>query len=323
MQPPNNGNNTTCGSAGNACVDCSLFATTCNNFTCGAGGGGGGTGGGGFGGGGGGVVCDGCRLPNGSCVPSQTSANNTSNCGLGGVACMACAVGELCMNGTCVTAPALKRVGDSCFNDPECQASLGAAAICKRFTTSGNGAYSNGYCTLPCSASSCPTGSTCVGLDPAYGEGDTICWDNCSGSDPCRTGYACYGLSMGSACWISPLPPLDAGPPADKVGIACTSTSQCINPPTSGGTCLTTEYGFTWTGGYCSRTSCLSNEACSADGGAMCLGFTAMDYACMRRCLDSRDGGQSNCRPGYRCNQYFTGLPDGGSTPSIDGFCAP
>jgi hypothetical protein len=141
----------------------------------------------------------------------------------------------------------------------------------------------------------------CVGLDPAYGEGDSLCWDNCSATDPCRSpGYSCYRLGSGSACWLNPLPPLDAGPPADKVGDACLTASDCINPPTTGGTCLTTEFGRTWSGGYCSRSPCLTNQACSADGGALCLGFTQTDQV-----------------------QYVTNLPDGGQVPSIDGFCMP
>jgi hypothetical protein len=47
------GGNSACGTAGNACVDCSAMAMTCQNFVCAAGGTGGGTGGGSTGGGGG------------------------------------------------------------------------------------------------------------------------------------------------------------------------------------------------------------------------------------------------------------------------------
>lgn len=220
--------------------------------------------------------------------------------------------------------PTTKRVGDSCTNNAECIAGLGSAAICKQATTTGNGVYTGGYCTLICPASTCPSGSSCVGLDSAYGEGDSICWDNCDATDRCRTpGYGCYNLSAGNACWISPLPPLDAGPPADKVGNPCVSAANCINPPTTGGACLTTEFSVTWPGGYCSRTNCLTNESCSADGGALCVGFSAMDNVCVKRCADARDAGQSNCRSGYTCTQYITRLADGGQQPSFDGFCMP
>lgn len=330
VKKPNNNNNTTCGSAGNACLDCTATTGTCNMGQCsgtGAGGGGGGTTGGGGGTtGGGGGGCDGCRLPNGSCVPSQTSSSNTSNCGIGGVTCQTCATGELCNTGVCGMPPAMARVGSPCANDGECQSGLGAMARCKQTTTSGNGTYTGGYCTLPCgtSANQCPSGSTCVGLLPQYGEADTFCWDNCTATDRCRTpGYACYNLSSGAACWIDPIPPLDAGTPADKVGQACTSAMDCDNPPESGATCLSREFNFNWAGGYCSKADCLSNAECSSDGGAICLGFTQNDRACVQKCADSSDGGQSTCRNGYICNQYFTGLADGGQAPSADGFCAP
>ncbi len=156
-----------------------------------------------------------------------------------------------------------------------------------------------------------------------FGEGDTFCWDLCGTNDTCRTpGYACYQLQSGSACWLSPLPPIDAGVPADKVGNACTSTNDCINPPDTGGTCLTSEFMSTWPGGYCSKVNCLSNAECAADGGALCLGLDSRQNVCTRKCTDWA-AGQSNCRTGYTCTQYFTGLPDGGTRGSTDGFCFP
>ena len=292
----------------------------------GAGGGAFGGGGGAFGGGiggGGGSACSGCLLPSGACVP--LSMTSVINCGSGGMSCRFCNSGELCVGGSCIPPAVNKVVGSSCLNSAECQLSLGAGSICKQSTSSGNGTYTGGYCTLPCgTGNQCPGGSTCVGLLPLYGESDIFCWDNCSATDRCRTpGYACYGLSTGNACWLDPIPPLDAGPPADKIGTACTSDSACINPPTTGGACLTRALGSNWPGGYCTRTSCVTNDECSADGGALCLGFTANDVVCVRKCADSTDGGQSNCRNGYLCQAYFSNQPDGGQQPSSDGFCAP
>ena len=315
VKKPNNNNNTTCGSAGNTCTDCSAASSTCNPTTsqCGTAGGVGG-GGGSTGGGDGGAGCDGCSLPSGTCVP--LSRTTVVNCGKNAAACAACASGQLCTAGACETPISAKKVGDACSTDVECQGTgptaLGSLAICKLMTTSGNGAYAGGYCTLRCgtAANQCPSGSSCVGLLPAYGEADTICWDNCSTTDRCRTpGYGCYGLSSGNACWISPVPPLDAGTPADKVGNACTSTANCINPPETGGACLTREFNYNWAGGYCTKESCISNAECSADGGAICLDITATDDVCVQKCADSSDGGQSTCRNGYMCEQYVTGLP--------------
>lgn len=332
VKKPNNNNNTTCGSAGNACTDCAMQSSTCNpaTSTCG-------TTGGGTGGGSGtdsGVVCDGCTLPSGACVP--LSRTSVINCGKNEARCAACAAGELCTAGVCEVPVGSKKVGEACSTDLECQGAgagaLGSMAICKKMTTSGNGAYAGGYCTRRCgtAATACPGGSTCVGLLPAYGEADTICWDNCSngaGGDACRTpGYGCYGVGSSMACWISPAPTPDAGAPADKVGNACTGEAQCINPPETGGVCLSREFNYNWAslGGSCSKEGCLSNSECSADGGAMCIGFTATDPdLCVQKCANSRDAGQSTCRNGFTCSPYVTGLPDGGRMTSTDGFCLP
>lgn len=330
VKDPNNKLNTTCGSVGNACVDCSASSAICNTttLTCGTGtGAGGGGGGGGATGGGGGTMCDGCTLPmTGTCI--ALSRTSVINCGRDNARCVACASGELCTNGVCEVPMQNKTVGSSCSTDAECQAGLGANGICKLMTTSGNGAYTGGYCTVRCTApSQCPSGSSCVGLNPAYGEADTFCWDNCSTADRCRTpGYDCYSLGTFSACWLDPIPPLDAGTPADKIGNACTGTADCINPPETGGVCLTREFNYNWTGagGYCSKEGCISNEECSTDAGALCIGFTENDpNLCVQKCADSSDGGQSTCRNGYVCEQYVTGLPDGGRQPSVDGFCVP
>ncbi len=318
VRAPNNANNTTCGSAGNGCLDCAASAATCNpnTFSCSSTNTGGGTGGGG-----GVVTCDGCVLPSGTCVP--LSRTSVINCGALGDRCVACASGQLCTNGMCTTPAALKRVGSACANDGECIGGLGSSAICKLTTTSGNASYTGGYCTLRCPASACPTGSNCVAAQNPYGEGEALCWDSCGTSDPCRSpGYACYSLGTGSACWLSPLPTVDAGVPADKVGNACTSTNDCINPPTSRGACLSSEFMMTWPGGYCSRLDCLTNAECAVDGGAICIGFDANQTACVRKCADS-SAGQSNCRSGYTCTPYITRLPDGGMQSSTDGFCSP
>ncbi|MDP1826888.1 MAG: hypothetical protein Q8L48_26685 [Archangium sp.] len=321
IKKPNNNNNTTCGSAGNACTDCAAASSTCNptTSTCGTGTGAGGGGGGGATGGGGGT-CDGCQLPmSGACVP--LSRTSVINCGKDNVRCVACASGELCTDGACVVPPVNKSVGSACLNDGECQAALGATAICRQTTAAGNGTYQGGYCTFACSNATCPSGSTCVRVPTQFGE-DPICWDNCSTADRCRTGgYACYNLSGGSqACWISPIPPQDAGTPADKVGNACAADGECQNPPEIGGACLTREFNYNWSGGYCTKLDCLESSECGTDGGQLCLELTAAgDSACVVKCANPGDGGQSTCRNGYICDSLF--FSDGGLSPN--GFCSP
>lgn len=329
VKKPNNGNNSSCGSAGNTCIDCMAANSTCNptTNTCATTGTGGGTGGGS--GGGGGSTCDGCRIPSGTCVPLSTTS--TTNCGKDGLRCQACPSGQLCTAGECVIPPAVVTVGSPCTASSECQATLGAAATCRLTVPNGSGAYPGGYCTIECANAACPSGSTCVRGVEQYGE-TQVCWPNCTQPSTvpggCRAGYACYGVGATSgACWIYPAPARDAGPPADKVGIACTSDTQCQNPPENGGACLTREYGYNWeaNGGYCTRTNCGEDSDCASDGGALCLGITQEESACLQHCADSTvDGGQSNCRDGYICEPYFVNPGDGGaSVRSSKGYCVP
>ncbi len=307
---PQNAAATSCGKTGGLCVDCSASLLACDpaTFTCSGASDAG--------------ACDGCVLPNGQCSPLQLSRSSVTNCGMGGVSCASCTTGQLCTNGVCGSTD-LKKVGDPCNSDTDCRM-LGSTAICKKMTSSGNGTYLDGYCTLACTDTDCPAGSSCISLNPRYGEGDSICWDSCSVSDKCRvSGYGCYQLGDIDACWLDPLPPVDAGVPADKVGNPCTSDSACQNPPDNGGTCLQSEFGEEWPQGYCTKIDCIENEECSTDGGAMCLDFRGEANACVQRCADASDGGRSTCREGYVCTEYQIEFSDGGVGTAETGFCAP
>lgn len=306
---------TRCGSNGSACIACS--GATCSNGACT-------------------TTQQGCGpgtsnpCTNGCCSGTGTSATcvaGTSDfaCGKGGAQCEYCIFGEVCQNQACI-APV--EVGDPCSTDSDC-ADLGGSYRCKKTTTSGNASYSGGYCTILCSTNSdCTANSTCVSLPGGFGEGDSMCFRSCAGSTDCRSpGYECYDLgnSVGG-CWINPLPSYDAGPPADKIGIACTSDSQCINPPDDGYCIPATDTGGNptgWPGGYCSAT-CFTEEHCGTDG--ICITFTdenGDDFnACQARCA-AANAGQSTCRSGYICEGYLLALPDGGSQPSTEGICMP
>lgn len=74
--------------------------------------------------------------------------------------------------------------------------------------------YTGGYCTTPCTpgAPGCPSGSSCVDLS-LFGE-PALCLKNCAAAPTsCGTGYACYSIMPTQVCWLSPLPPPDAGAP--------------------------------------------------------------------------------------------------------------
>lgn len=274
------------------------------------------------GGTGGGRHCDGCVLPNLTCSPPQISSNSVVNCGVGGVLCVACHPGEQCLSGVCTQLATPKSIGSSCSTDAECQTDLGATAICKRWTSSGNGTYSGGYCTRPCGTGPtvCPSGASCVSLDARYGEADTICWDQCGPTDFCRMGYACYQLATENACWISPLPAVDAGPVSTRTGESCSVDQDCRVPPGSNATCMQStlpDGGPSGNaGGYCSRLDCSSHSDCSSDGGAACF-YVGEDLTmCIRMCSQPHT---LTCRSGYACDGFL--LADGGA--SLMGGCFP
>lgn len=256
-------------------------------------------------------------LPDASCVPLNRTS--VAHCGEGGVACAPCFPGDLCTFGQCDTNGSPLKVGEACASDAHCQRLMGPNAICKLATTSGDGGYAGGYCTYRCEAFTCPFGSICVRSLSESGEADSLCLDSCRTDDRCRTGYGCEPFDAGDACWIGPV----GAAPADKVGEPCTDDTSCSSPPSTGGVCLTDAYRPGWPGGYCTKVDCLSDLECSTDGGALCLSSTQVRQSCVRRCADSRDGGQSTCRSGYHCSDYSVGLPDGGTQRSLDGFCAP
>ncbi len=317
MLVPDNRSSSTCGLKGATCVDCASAGQLCelSTLTCVAAS----DAGQGF--------C-GCSLPSGACAAGTTEAN----CGADAGVCMTCDAGLTCSaGGACIAVVSTKQVGASCASSAECRANLGASAECKLQTSSGSGTYVGGYCTLPCSsgAAKCPAGSTCASLEAQYGEPEALCWDNCllNGGDPCRApGYRCYGFLDGGAhaCWISPLPPVDAGSSTDTVGLPCDAGSDCQSALDGGGVCLSLGVDRHWVGGYCSTAACSLDTECATDGGALCATLGTDGPRCLRRCEVKADGGtadagQGSCRPGYLCQPAL--LPDGG--PSSGGVCAP
>jgi hypothetical protein len=314
IQIPANRSSSTCGLKERVCVDCAASGQLCelSGLTCvpksDAG-----------------MTSCGCTLDNGACAAGTTSAN----CGSDGGQCQACDLRQTCSEGQCV-AGSKKEIGAPCSADLDCLAWLGPAAICKTKTSAGSAVYVDGYCTIPCGQGrlECPGGSTCVSIDVRYGEGESLCWDNCllNGGDPCRSpGYKCYPVADGGAhgCWISPMPTPDAGPPADKVGLPCSGDAECSSPPDRGGVCLGVERDRHWMGGFCSTASCLLDVECSVDGGALCASVPGDQLRCLSRCAVAFDGGVadggSGCRQGYLC-QGARGL-DGGAVEG--GVCAP
>lgn len=307
-----------CGRGGDTCVDCSALALSCIDGAC-TGGTGGGTGGGC-----GPSTCQGCCAGTSATALCIDPPSNT-NCGAQGALCQSCPLGQVCSAGACVSAGDAGVLGLACAGDPDC-AALGPAGRCRKTTATGLDVYEGGYCTRDCSTTpECGPGGLCVFHEANSGESGSFCWRRCQTAADCRSpGYDCYALPSGArGCWLSPLPSLDAGPPADRVGSPCGEDSECQGPP-SDGFCITptnADGGASpFVQGYCSAT-CDDSAHCAVDGGAGCYLFgTAPDQfaACLRHC-QGPESGQADCRQGYVCRGVRRA--DGGLEP--DGVCLP
>ncbi|MEW5738229.1 MAG: hypothetical protein AB1938_04850 [Myxococcota bacterium] len=159
------------------------------------GGPGGGSGGGGFvggGPGGGGGSCPGCWDAAGQCQPG----NSPARCGVGGLACTICAVGETCSFGKCVPgACGPGTCSGCCLPSNTCVPPQNQSVVnCGNF---GSACVScpvgllcvNGVCTSQCDAMTCPSGCCSNGqclmpTSSACGTGGQQC-------RPCPPGTQC------------------------------------------------------------------------------------------------------------------------------------
>ncbi len=238
---------------------------------------------------------------------------------------MSCPSGQSCSNGMCQPTGGTANYGAPCTSNAQCSG-IGAGAICKQVTATGNATYSGGYCTKVCAGpGECGTTAECIG-GGAFGE-DNICAAFCGvGSYVCRSGYACYPIPAGDICWLDPLPTPPSAPP-NLIGNACTSDAACqANGTFTPGICYPATSPSTgaptgFTGGYCSAQCDHNNPSdpiCSSTG--VCVGFSnSMGQAfglCMNRC-SAPEGGQSNCRTSYIC-ETATSAGEGGCLPRCD-----
>lgn len=313
IDSPNNAKVASCGSKGNACVNCG--ARACVDFACSGGTGGGTSGNCGPG------NCNGCCTGTTAASVCVSSPSST-NCGSNGSLCTSCGSNQACVAGACAYSDAgTGKVGTPCATNDDCL-ELGTNHVCKKTFNGGPTEYKDGYCTRTCAADKdCPSSALCLGPQPGYGENDSVCWARCSSVAECRSGYDCYAVGSGEgACWVAPLPAFDAGVPADKVGQACGLDSTCQNPPDDG-VCLTDTLSdggpSAFVGGYCSAP-CDDGNHCSVDGGALCVSLGTIG-ACAQTCGAPMQG-QGGCRSSYVCRSIRSG-PDGGNLPI--GFCWP
>ncbi|MBX5484088.1 MAG: hypothetical protein IRZ16_19865 [Myxococcaceae bacterium] len=175
--------------------------------------------------------CQGCCDSEGVC-----QAGDTPNaCGTGAAACVACAAGQSCTNGVCVTPDAGADagtdagvdagvdggtgdggVGDPCMTGSDC-----SGGLCLTLMTDG---FAGGYCSQTCSDTvACPAGSSC-GFDPRHCLED--CPDAGTGQSTCRTGYVCDAFLIDDPAKD---PFQGSCFPACTDDASATSTGHCFN----------------------------------------------------------------------------------------------
>jgi hypothetical protein len=303
--------------------------------------------GGGFGGGtGGGGTCNSSNCA-GCCSPIDDicvsyAFQDTFNCGGFGNTCGTCQNGQVCSLSSqgCVTSttpdagPEAGRTGMPCTTDNQCGFGINGNLLRCRFSTAeGNGSYPGGYCTKDCDTAvdACAGDATCVKTPSGWGETTALCMPACDPSnDQCRSpDYQCYPVDTAGVCWLVSHPDIrpDGGPTPTTIGNACTTATDCQNPPSAGVYCIRAPDGGVADGyvdGYCARNCSEPEYLCSTNGSAICVNFgdTMTPFLeCADVCNKSTDGGAiGDCRVGYICEGPST-WPDGGVATT--GFCIP
>ena len=165
------------------------------------------------------------------------------------------------------------------------------------------------------------------------GEKAGMCFASCptpGQTTGCRSGYTCIDIS-GPAnpgiCWLNPLPDWYGGIPATKVGSACTSDSQCQNPPDPAlGFCQPQESSGSFQGGMCTANCfndltgaiCGAGKMCARDFDSQTMQYKGLGF-CVTPCTPGSGKSQSS-RAGYTCYTITdqTGADTGMLFPSCD-----
>ena len=149
-----------------------------------------------------------------SCLPKCTSD-------------VQCGPGRRCdtPSGGCVAGgPPAGQIGSACTAAADCSsAKPGAnpAPFC--------GNYPGGYCSLDCSAQSCPSGSTCI----VFSSGSNDCLNDCATASDCRPGYLCAPLVGGGAVCV---PGCQADTDCSTGEVCDKSSGKCVAASSGSGT---------------------------------------------------------------------------------------
>ena len=258
------------------------------------------------------------------CVSSGGAATCQTPC----TANAQCPAGQTCQlfsgktYGACATPPSgggggsKTPDGGSCTSSSQC-----ASALCV-------GSGSTGTCVGDCTSKPCAAGFACVALSngkggcfPAgnKGLGETcsedldcagglcmadggkyICSQPCSGSKPCPSGYGCYAVSGGSACFPEQ--------PKAGIGATCQASSDCLSD-----LCVTGTSGATCSQPCSKDSQCGVGFACASlkGGGGACveLGSGTSGSPCDSP-YDCQSAECVNFGKGYVCGTPCTGQVD-------------
>jgi hypothetical protein len=156
--------------------------------------------------------------------------------------------------------------------------------------------FPGGYCTtLSCEEKGCSGFASECFRTELEGQPITACFEQCQADNTCRRaaeGYQCAILQDTAVC----VPPSFAdGPAPGSIGAPCSADIQCGE----GGTCLTNSFG-----GYCTRLSCSSSNACPDGNSCVALNPDETDedkriYGCLLKCSTDSD-----CRFRYSCQDF-------------------
>jgi len=156
-------------------------------------------------------------------------------CELNG-AVKACAAGELCVEGTCETAPTDKALGARCTSDNDCTAP-GVCLVPFSGASSVPSPERTGFCTKPCTDD-----DECSGNAPRCqtftGEGTlntTICtptsFQGCESEGDCPSDLTCGVYAVRPVTWnavVACRARLTSGTPS-AIGASCTTGIPCVN----------------------------------------------------------------------------------------------
>jgi hypothetical protein len=234
-------------------------------------------------------------LCSGVCVDTLSDPRNCGGCGL------MCPDGSICSGGTCIP-------WDPCEGVICAAPFICCYGACVDITSD---PYNCGGCGLFCPWGSGDPGLDMQGcLDPSLGVYNLCCYGTCRPvgmtacgdcAMRCGSGSTCTGLWDASTGMCSRFVCMA---PLGSTGDPCTSAEDCSALPDTQRECLTSFFGYSFPGGYCTA-GCSSSAECGP--GADCVDLYFTTY-CFKRCT-----GDDQCRSaeGYSCSEmpYIGGGP--------------